>query len=380
MQFSPTRGKIGAISAQTRKALETLAWTVPAGACPCQPANQRQEQRSYVRYPTSPAFRSPLAPDADRVRAQPVHLRDSQIVVVHAAAGRALRNAGPVRPIPGDPHRPVGGTPYTAQSEHHRGVAVRRPFHRAEDRPNPGRTGDPTAVHRHGGRGLQRRVVAGAEAGGVGPRVHRRVGGHPRAAPAARLGGYAVRHDLRHERGLQPGGHPAAAHGPLHGSDGGCVRRDRGDSSHSRRPVSPIYQSTNPPPPHPQRHPLDYARLPTRRDRAHRPIHAGRARPAYDRQAEPDLAGQRSRPGDPPSRPGVHRDRDPRLGLREGPGLRQGAGADPFTASRGREAGSGLRGQAQQHPGDAQSQDADARRRDVHVRPGALPGHHEPVR
>ena len=39
----------------------------------------------------------------------------------------------------------------------------------------------------------------------------------------------------------------------------------------------------------------------------------------------------------------------------------------------------GLRRQAEQHAGHGQSQEGDARRRDVHVGPCALPGHHEPV-
>ena len=48
----------------------------------------------------------------------------------------------------------------------------------------------------------------------------------PPAAPPAGLGGRRPsRHDLRHERRLQPGRHQDPAHDALHGPDGRCVRR-----------------------------------------------------------------------------------------------------------------------------------------------------------
>ena len=205
--------------------------------------------------------------------------------------------------------------------------------------------------------------------------VLRRAAGVGRDAvrPSAEL-----RH-LRHERGLQPGRHQDPAHDPLHEPDGRRLRGARRDPGHPESAVPPICQSTDPCPTHQLRHPLHDARLPARRDRAHRPVSAGGARAAHRRQDEPDAAGQRPRAEHPARRSRLHRSPHPGLGLRERPEVRDGAGVDPQDAGIRRRPEPDLRREAEQHAGDAQPQDADAGRRDVHVGPGALSGHDEPV-
>ena len=68
----------------------------------------------------------------------------------------------------------------------------------------------------------------------------------------------------------------------------------------------------------------------------------------------------------------------PDAGFRARPAIRPGAEIDPHLASSGRTGEFALCRQVEQHAGDGEPQGRSARRRNVHVRPGALPHHHEP--
>ena len=120
----------------------------------------------------------------------------------HRFRRRAVRGGA------GDAVRGRGRAAHPDGPEHRRRVARRRPADRAQDDPDPRRARRQQALHRRRGRGLQRRVVAGAQ----GPRVVRRVpaglGPDPRPAPPARLARRAPGHGLQHERRLQPRGDP----------------------------------------------------------------------------------------------------------------------------------------------------------------------------
>ncbi|OQA40830.1 MAG: hypothetical protein BWY52_02767 [Chloroflexi bacterium ADurb.Bin325] len=234
-------------------------------------------------------------------------------------------------------------------------------------------------MHRHVRRGVQRRMVAGAQARGVGAGVHQRVGVRPHPAAAAGLGTRAARRDLRHEHRLQPGGHPEPAHDRVHGCAGGRLRPARGDPGHAPPRLPAVRRHRHPRPRDQQRHPLHDARLPARRDRAHRPLSDGRTRTAHHRQAQPDAAGQGAGARHPAPQPGLRRDPDPGQRVRARPEVPEGAGADPHVAGGGPHARRGVRRQAEQHAGDAQPQGVDAWRRDVYVGPRTLPRHDEPV-
>jgi putative selenate reductase len=78
------------------------------------------------------------------------------------------------------------------------------------------------------------------------------------------------------------------------------LRQEIGEIQAMLRPSFHNSPTSRFPPPHQQRHPVDHARLPTRRDRGHRPLPARGARSAHLCQAESHTPGQGCRPGDPP--------------------------------------------------------------------------------
>ena len=94
-------------------------------------------KRGYVRYPTSSTFRSSSPTHPSRVRAQPFDLRHSRVVVVQAAPRCAVCSGRRVRQAAGDSHRAISRATHPAQPEHYQRVAVRRPFHRAENSADP---------------------------------------------------------------------------------------------------------------------------------------------------------------------------------------------------------------------------------------------------
>ena len=110
----------------------------------------------------------------------------------------------------GDAVRRGGRAAHPDGPEHRRGVARRRPPDRAQDDPDPRRARRQQALHRRPGRGLQRRVVAGAQGPPVVRRVPAGLGADPRPPPQARLARRAPGRGLQHERRVQPRGHPAS--------------------------------------------------------------------------------------------------------------------------------------------------------------------------
>ncbi len=263
------------------------------------PGGARWPTLCDVRRDARPAVRHPAAPRADGVRAQAVDLR-YPCPVVPPAEG-SLRRAAAVRQDPGDARRPFGRPAHPAQSEHRCVVAVRRPVHRAEDRSGERRARDPSAVHRHDRRGLQRRVVAGALARPVGRRVRRRVGAGSHPAAPARVG--RSRRDLRHEPRLRPRGHPPSADDALHRRDGRRVRATRCDPRDASARLPAVCRRRDSAGRGEQRHPVDDARLPAGRNRADCALLPRGARAPHGGQAESHAAREGRRSRNPPRPP-----------------------------------------------------------------------------
>ncbi len=212
-------------------------------------------------------------------------------------AARAAVRLAPPRTEPRGAPRRRRRAPQPARAEHRRGLALRRPLRRAEDRPGPRRARGEPPLHRRGRRDLQLRVVAGAEARAVVGRVRQGVGPRPRPREEARAAG--ARDALQHERRLQPGGDPEPARPALHlvhpRREGRPSRRRRG----RREGVARRPRRRDPGRDLEPHHPLDDARLPAGGDREDRPVPPRGGRRPHLGQAEPDAPRARATPRAP---------------------------------------------------------------------------------
>ena len=169
-------------------------------------------------------------------------------------------------------------------------MAVRRAVHRVKNHPDPRRTGSDQTLHRHGGRRVQRRVVAGTAPARIARRIHHRVDPDSRAAPPARFPRRRPRRDFQHERGLYDGRHSEAERAGVSRHDERCERGNRGGPTGTGFHLAGVARSSNSGPPVRQRHPFHHARLSARRHRHHLPLHARTAEPAHLCKTEPDPA------------------------------------------------------------------------------------------
>ncbi len=277
-------------------------------------------------------------------------------------AGRRSLPAPRVRGRARDPLRRGGRAAHPDGPEHRRRLAGRGPDDRAQDDPDARRARRPQALHRRPGRGLQRRMVPGAEGPPVVRRVPAGLGARPRPSPPLRVPGRASRRGLQHERRVQPRGDPAAERAVVPRRDGRRGGLAAGVRGHRGPALPSDPRDRDPDPDLRHRDAVHDARVPPRRDRGDHPLPARGARPPHVGEMQPDPPGRRPGPGHRHRRPRVRRRADPRRSLWPRPDL---GGRDPdVRAAPGgrRRRRARLRPQALEHAGGAEL----ARR----VRPG----------
>ena len=129
-----------------------------------------------------------------------------------------------------------------------------------------------------------------------------------------------------------------------------------------------------------QRHhqPLDFSRLPGRRNRRHRALPAHRDGLPRVHQDEPHPAGLRRGGAPAARRAGISRNPASPRGLRAGPAVRRGCGSGPGAPAPGARPRQKPLGEIQQHAGSQEPQAGARGRPDVYVRPAAARDRFEP--